>query len=173
MVKPYTLDDIVAALNTVVANDWREFLNARVYRVNEHPPLGALEASGWRLNFNDKPNGYTSLRERTGKIIDASFSLGFWAKNDGTVTDVVHNSPAYAAGLMPSMKIRSIDGRTFSSDVLLEQLRGRKAMELIVEQGTSSVTLHVDYSGGERYAHLERIEGKPDLLGDIMRARRK
>ncbi|MEA2568883.1 MAG: hypothetical protein QOI24_884 [Acidobacteriota bacterium] len=173
MVKPYTLDDIVAALNTVVGNDWRGFLNARVYRVNEHPPLAALEASGWRLIFNDKPNVYTSLRERTGKVIDAGFSLGFWSKNDGTVTDVVHNSPAYAAGLMPSMKIHSIDGRTFSSDVLLEQLRGRKPMELIVEQGTSSVTLHVDYSGGERYAHLERIDGKPDLLSDIMRARRK
>ena len=28
-----------------------------------------------------------------------------------------------------------------------------------------------DYSGGERWPHLERIDGKPDVLSDIMRPR--
>jgi len=173
MVKPYTIDDVVAALNSVVANDWRAFLEQRVYRVNERAPLGGVEAAGWRLIFNDKPNVYTALRERTSKVNDVSFSLGFWAKDDGTITDVVYGSPAFAAGLMPGMKIRSIDGRKFSADVLLEELRGRKPLDVDLEQGTSSLTAKIDYSGGERYAHLERIEGKPDVLSDIMRSRRK
>ncbi|HKO02682.1 MAG TPA: M61 family peptidase, partial [Thermoanaerobaculia bacterium] len=173
MVKPYTIDDVVAALSSVVANDWRAFLEQRVYRVNEHAPLGGIEAAGWRLVFNDKPNVYTALRERTSKVNDVSFSLGFWVKDDGTITDVVHNSPAFAAGLMPGMKIHAIDGRKFSSDVLLEELRARKPLNVDAEQGTSSMTLKIDYSGGERYAHLERIEGKPDVLSDIIRPHRK
>jgi predicted metalloprotease with PDZ domain len=173
MVKPYTRDDVIAALNTIVAYDWRAFLDARVYRINEHPPLAAIEASGWRLVFNQTPNTYGALREHTGTMTDATFSLGIWIKPDGTVSDVVYGSPSFAAGLVPSMKISAIDGRKYSSDVLLEQLRGKKPLVLSVEQGTSAMTLHVDYSGGEQYPHLERIEGKPDLLSDIMRSRRK
>lgn len=169
MVKPYTIDDVVAALNSVVANDWRAFLESRVYRVNEHAPLGGIEAAGWRLVFNDKPNVYTSLRERTSKTSDFSFSLGLWVKDDGTITEVVHDSPAFAAGLMAGMKIRAVDSRKFSADVLLEELRARKPLTLDVEQGSSAFSARVDYSGGEQYAHLERIDGKPDLLTDIMR----
>src|SRR5207244_12704895 len=85
MVKPYPIADVVAALSSVVANDWRAFLDQRVYRVNEHAPLGGIEAAGWRLVFNDKPNVYTALRERTSKVNDVSFSLGFWVKDDGTI----------------------------------------------------------------------------------------
>jgi predicted metalloprotease with PDZ domain len=172
LVKPYTLDDVAAALNQVVANDWRAFLQARVWRVSPHPPLGALEAAGWRLVYTDTPNGYQSLRARTSKTIDASFSLGFWTKPEGEVKDVVYGTPAFAAGLTPGMTIRSINGRKFSEDVLVEELRGKKAMELAVDQGTTSLTLRIDYRDGERYPHLQRIEGRSDLLSDIMRSRR-
>ena len=92
-VKPYTLDDVIAALNQIVPNDWRAFLDSRVYRVAPHPPLGALDASGWRLVYNDTPNWYESLRERTTKTTDVSFSIGMWVKNDGTISDVVYGSP--------------------------------------------------------------------------------
>src|SRR5205085_7044792 len=32
VVEPYALEDVVGALNRVVANDWRAFLESRVYR---------------------------------------------------------------------------------------------------------------------------------------------
>jgi len=114
MVKPYTLDDVAAALNQVVPNDWRAFLEARVYRVAPHPPLGALQASGWSLVYNDTPNWYESLRERTGKQTDVSFSVGMWVKPDGTIIDVVYGAPAYGAGLVPGMKITAINGRKYN-----------------------------------------------------------
>jgi predicted metalloprotease with PDZ domain len=177
MVRPYTLDDVALTLNQVVANDWKSFLQARVYRVNAHPPLAALEAAGWRLTFNETPNVYGALREHTSKTTDVGYSLGFWVKGDGTVTDVVHGSPASLAGLMPGMRITSIDGRKFGTDELREEITAAKSsttpIVLTADQGTASFTLAVVYHGGLQYAHLERIEGKPDVLGDIIRPRRK
>ncbi len=170
-VKPYTLDDVVAVLNQVVPNDWRAFLESRVYRVNVHPPLAALEASGWRLVYNETPNWYLSLRERTGKLTDVSFSVGMWVKNDGTISDVVYGTPAYAAGLMPGMKITSINGRKYDGDVLREEIRARTPLNVAVEQASFAGTFRIDYTAGARYPHLERIAGTPDLLSDIMGAR--
>src|SRR5450755_1566861 len=168
-VKPYTLDDVIAALNQIVPNDWRAFLDSRVYRVAPHPPLAAIEASGWRLVYNDTPNWYESLRERTTKTTDVSFSIGMWVKNDGTISDVVYGSPAYAAGLVPGMKINSIDGRKYDGDVLREEIRAAKPIDVTVEQASFAGTFHIDYRGGEQFPHLQRIDGRPDLLRDIMR----
>ncbi len=170
-VKPYTLDDVTAALNQVVPNDWRAFIEARVYRLTPHPPLSALEAAGWRLVYNDTPNWYQSLRERTNKQTDVSFNLGMWIKSDGTIADAVFCSPAYAAGLVPGMKINAVNGRKYSGDVLREEIRAKQALEVYVEQGSFAGAFHIDYRDGERFPHLERIEGKPDLLGDILRPR--
>jgi len=171
-VKPYTRDDVIAALNAVAPHDWRAFLDERVYRVAPRPPLGALEAAGWRLVYNDAPNWYAALRERTNKVTDTSFSLGMWVKGDGTITDVVYGSPASNAGLVPKMKITAVNGRKFDADVLREEIRAAKPIDVFVEQGSFAGRFHIDYSGGERFPHLERIEGKPDVLSEIMRARR-
>jgi predicted metalloprotease with PDZ domain len=169
MVKPYTLDDVAAALNAVTPNDWRSFIQARVYRVTPHPPLNAFEQAGWRLVWNDTPNWYESLRERLNKQTDVSFSLGMWMKSDGTISDVVFGSPAYAAGLMPGMKLTSVNGRKYDGDVLREEIRAAKTLDIVAEQASFSGTFHIDYHGGERHPHLERIEGRPDVLSDIMR----
>ena len=170
-VKPYTLDDVVSALNQVVPNDWRSFIESRVYKVAPHPPLAALEASGWRLVYNGMPNWFESLRERTMKTTDVSFSIGMWVKNDGTISDVVYGSPAYAAGLVPGMKITSINGRKYDGDVLREEIRAGKALDVNAEQASFAGTFHVDYRGGEQFPHLQKIDGRADLLSDIMRPR--
>jgi predicted metalloprotease with PDZ domain len=173
MVKPYTLDDVIAALNQVAANDWRAFFDTRVYRIAPHPPLGALEAAGWRLVYTDTPNWWIGFREHTHKPIDESFSIGIWVKNEGTIADVVHGSAAYAAGLMPGMKITSINGRKFSDDVLHEETRAAKPLTIAAEQATFSGSFTIENHAGERFPHLERISGTPDLLTDIMKSRRK
>lgn len=177
MIKPYTRDDLIAALEAVAPNDWRAFLDQRVYRVAPHPPLAALEASGWRLVYNDTPNWYAALRERTAHNVDASFSLGLWVKSDGTISDVTIGSPAYAAGLMPGMKVTAVNGRKYDPDVLREELRAGKTstkpMDVAVEQGSFAGTFHIDYHGGIVFPHLERIANTPDTLSEIMRPRRK
>lgn len=172
-VKPYTLNEVAAVLNAVTPNDWRSFIEARVYRVTPHPPLNAIEQAGWRLVWNDTSNWYESLRARLAKLTDVSFSLGMWVKNDGTITDVVYGSPAYAAGLMPGMKLTSVNGRKYDGDALLEELRAAKGtskpIDVVAEQASFSGTFHIDYHDGERHPHLERIADRPDMLSDIMR----
>jgi predicted metalloprotease with PDZ domain len=141
-----------------------------VYRVTPHPPLNAFEQAGWRLTWSETPNWYQSLRERTSKQTDESFTIGAWVKQDGTIADVVFGSPAYAAGLMPGMKITSVNGRKYGADELREEIAAKRALDVNVEQGTFSGAFHVDYRDGEHYPHLERTAGA-DLLTDIMRAR--
>jgi predicted metalloprotease with PDZ domain len=173
VVKPYALTDLVAALNQTAPYDWRGFLDTRVYRVASHPPLGALESAGWRLVYNDTPNSYGALRERANKQTDVSFSLGMWVKHDGTIADVVYGSPAYAGGLMPGMKITAVNGRKFDGDVLREEIRATKTsgkpIGFYAEQASFAGLFSIDYHEGERYPHLMRIDGTPDILSDILR----
>ena len=174
MVKPYTLDDVVNALNATVPYDWRGFFESRVYRIAQHPPLAALEAAGWRLTYNKTPNWYLALRERTSKETNVSFSLGMWVKNDGAkISDVVFGSPAYEAGLTPGMTIVAVNGRKYDGDVLREEIRAGKPLELIVQQGSFSGTFRINYTGGEQFPHLERIADRPDVLSDIIRPHAK
>ena len=47
-----------------------------------------------------------------------------------------------------------------------------KPIELLVRQGERYRTARIDYRGGLRAPHLVRDAGKPDLLGDILSARK-
>ncbi|HWW61997.1 MAG TPA: M61 family peptidase [Thermoanaerobaculia bacterium] len=170
MVRPYTLDDIVTALDAVAPNDWRAFFRERVYTVQPHPPLGALDASGWRLVYNDTPNEWMTLRERSFANTDLTFPIGITVKG-GAITDVTYGSPAFAAGIVPGMKVISINGRNWSADAAREELRAGKTMDVVVQYGTDTMTVHVAHSGSDSFPHLERIEGTADLFGEIVRPR--
>jgi predicted metalloprotease with PDZ domain len=174
-VKPYTLDDVVNTLNEVTPYDWRGFLNERIYAVNPHAPTAGIINGGWKLVYTDKPNTQIRMADHARKSVDLSFSLGLLLKDDGTVMDVNPNLAAFKAGLAPGMKIVSVSGRTWSSDVLHEAVAAAKTgttpIELVVENGSFTETYRVNYHGGERYPHLERDNTKPDVLGDVIRSR--
>ena len=51
---------------------------------------------------------------------------------------------------------------SLGDDWVYTRSRGKAKMEI------PDKTLAIDYRGGERYPHLERIEGQPDLLGSIL-----
>jgi predicted metalloprotease with PDZ domain len=174
---PYTLDRLIATLNSIAPNDWRGFLKQRVYDVAPHAPLAGLERAGWRLTITDQPNGYGSVRERATSSLDLSLSLGLWTKNDGTITDVVFGGPALDAGLAPGMKILALNGRKWSTDVAQDEVTASKTttdpMEIIAEQAAHLRVFRVHYHGGARYAHLVRIPDTPDVLSTIIAPRTK
>jgi len=176
MVKPYTFDDIVNTLNEVTPYDWRSFLNARINAINPHAPLAGITNGGWKLVFTDKPNTQIRIADHSRKSIDLSYSLGVLLKEDGTVMDVNPNLEAFKAGLAPGMKIFSVNGRTWSADVLHEAIASAKnnttPIALVVENGSFNETYKVNYHGGERYPHLERDNTKPDVIGDVIKSRR-
>jgi predicted metalloprotease with PDZ domain len=171
-VVPYTFDDVVHALNQVTPYDWARFLQERVNSTADHAPLAGIEHGGWRLVYNDQPNVFVHTAEKLRKSVNASYSLGFVVKEDGEFSDVIHGSPAYAAGIGPEMKLVAINGRAWSKEVLQDALRASKGnkqpIDLLVENAKFFKTYSIDYHEGIRNPHLERVEGA-DVLGDILK----
>jgi predicted metalloprotease with PDZ domain len=173
--KPYTFDDIVNTLNEVFPYDWRNFLNTRINAVAPHAPLGGITNGGWKLVYNGKPNTQIRIGDHARKSVDLSYSLGALLKEDGTILDVNPNLAAFKAGLAPGMKIVSVNGRTWSTDVLHDAIASAKnstvPIELVVENGSFTETYKVNYHDGERYPHLERDNTKPDVIGEVIKSR--
>jgi predicted metalloprotease with PDZ domain len=94
-------------------------------------------------------------------------------KDDGVVLDAIPGTPAGKAGVAPGAKIVAVNGRRFSGDVVRDAVKTTKQreLELIVESGDYFRTYKVSYRGGARYPMLERIAGKADLVGEILKGR--
>jgi len=169
-VKPYTLDDVTATLDGIVANDWRAFFAARVDAVEPHAPLGGITGGGWRLVYSDKPNERNKTLDKVDKIENWVYSLGFTMKDDGMVTDVIPGTPAHKAGLGPAMRILGVDGRKLGKDAIGDALKlGRGSIELLVTNSDFYKILKIEYRGGAKNPHLERDASKGDLLQAIGR----
>jgi len=112
-------------------------------------------------------------REKISEALDLSFSLGMIVSKEGALIDVIPGSPAYAAGAGAGMKLMGVNGRKYSKDVmriaLHASLTSQQPITLLVENGEYFSTLQVNYHGGNRYPHLVRNEGQPDLLGEIIK----
>lgn len=173
-VKTYTFDDIVNALNQVAPYDWRAFWTERLTNHGPGAPLGGVEASGWRLVYNETPSELWKVNESERKRVGAGvYSLGLWLHEDGTITDTIEGMPAAKAGIGPGMKLVAVNGREFSADVLRDALKTGKSsqqpMELLIENADYYKTYKIDYHEGEKYPHLVRDESKPDTLSEIMK----
>jgi predicted metalloprotease with PDZ domain len=170
-VVPYSFEDLVDALNQVAPYDWATLLKERVKSTKAGAPLGGVERGGWRLVYNDQPNLFIHTGEKLRKSVDASYSLGFVIKEDGEFSDVIHGSPAYAAGIGPGMKLVAINGRAWSKDVLQDALRASKEskqpIDVLVENAKVFKTYSIAYHDGIRSPHLERSEAS-DVLGEIL-----
>ena len=172
-VVPYKFDDVVRTLNDVAPYDWATLLKERVQRTSTHAPLGGIEKGGWKLVYNDKPNSFLSALEKKGKFADLTDSIGVSIDKDGELDDVIHGSPAFSAGLGPGMKIIAVNGRKYSVEVLREAIKSAQNMhqpiEVIAEASQFYKTYSVQYYDGEKIPHLDRVEGQPDILGNILK----
>ena len=98
MVKTYTFDDIVNTLNQVAPYDWRKFWTERLTNHGPGAPLGGVEASGWKIVYDDVRSPQMKASESEHKEIDAEFSVGLLLREDGAVRDTVENMIARKAG---------------------------------------------------------------------------
>ena len=173
-VVPYTFDDIVNGLNAVVPNDWATFLHKRLDSNDVHvPELDGINAlSGYKLIYTDKPAYWSQLLESQHNYIDVRYSLGMSVGTDGKVKDVIVGGLADKAGFGPDMQIIAVNGRGFAPLLLraaIQQAQGNgPALEFIVENTNYYKLIRMDYHGGERYPQLQRVEGAPDRLDDIL-----
>src|SRR5262249_13952469 len=169
-VVPYTFDDVMTALNQVLPYDWKGFWTERLQRVAPHAPLAGIAASGWQVVYRASPTEVQRSLEEGNRRLDARFSIGFVASDEGDIPDVVPDSPAAKAGIGPGMHIAAVNGKRFTKDRLRDAIASSKSrpIELILVNGDDIATFRLDYSGGEKYPDLERRTSKPDLLPKII-----
>jgi hypothetical protein len=85
-------------------------------------------------------------------------------------TFTYYSAPVYpdAPGLTPGGHIVAINGRAYSKERLRDVIKASGSatvpIAIIVRNGEFFTTVSVDYRGGERYPHLERVTGKPDWM---------
>ena len=171
--KPYTFDDLVANLNAIAPYDWRTHFNERLNATNPRAPIAGITNSGWKIVFNETPNDVTAGNEKRREIYDYTFSLGIsLRKDDATIRDAILGLPAANAGLGPGMKVIAVNGRRFTREALDAAIDERKGIEILAQNGEFFRSYTIDYHGGLRYPHLERDESKPDVLAEVLKARR-
>jgi predicted metalloprotease with PDZ domain len=170
----YTFDDVVATLNGVMPHDWATFLRDRMD--GKVGLTGGIEASGWKLVYKDEPNAYAKGARGDRGGADFVYSLGLSLDKDGKIGDVRWDSPAFNAGLGSGTTVVAVNGQEYDKDVLEDAVKaaktGKAPIELMVKEFDRFRTVAIDYHGGLRYPHLERIEGKPDRLTAIFTAKK-
>jgi predicted metalloprotease with PDZ domain len=174
IVAPYTREDVEASLSAILPFDWHGFFETRVYQVNSKPPTEGLEAAGWRLVYSPTPNNEPFFSDLVGAgFYYGAYSIGMDVKKDGTIFEVVPGTPAYDAGLGPQMTILAIDGHMYSTDALNESIAHPRngKISVVVRNFDSVESREIQYPGGVRYPHLERIPGSHDYLSEILEPR--
>ena len=171
---PYTFDDVLKALTAVQPADWAGYLHARLDGHEAGAPLDGLARAGWKLVYSDTPSAYTKAAEERNKISDFSYSLGMAIKPDGMIDGVQWEGVAFQAGLVSGTTIAAVNNRAYKPDVLKAAISAaakddKAPLALLVRKGQNFRTVNLDYHGGLRYPHLERIAGTVDRLDAILR----
>jgi predicted metalloprotease with PDZ domain len=181
---PYTFDDLVAAMNKVAPYDWATFFRERVYDLHPQVPEDGFTRGGYKIVYTDKLQPWVVRGEGDFGLADFSTSLGFSVTIPrrgeesspsgprGQLGNVWWNSPAFKAGVTPDMQIVSVNGKSFSPDVLRDAIllaeQNKQPLQLQFKRGDDYWNVAIPYYEGLRVPSLERIEGTPDRLDDIL-----
>ena len=172
---PYSFDDIVAALDAVQAHDWARFLRDRLDGHGPGAPLDGLARAGWRLAWRDAPSDDFKANEAHWKSTDLSHSIGLYLTENGKLTGMRWDGPAFRAGLAPGMTLVAVNQLAYKADrlkaVIGANTDGKAPIEMLLRDGERFKTVRIDWRGGQRYPVLERIEGQADLLKVLMAPR--
>jgi predicted metalloprotease with PDZ domain len=174
IVKTYTFDDVVNALNQIAPYDWRGFWNERLTNHGPGAPLGGIEGTGWKIVYDENRSPMMRAWEDDHRTLNAAFSVGLITKENGEIEDTIEEMDAAHAGIGPGMKILAVNGRRFTPqlfrDALHEGKNASQPLQLLIENTDYFRTFVLDYHGGEKYPHLVREESKPDIMTEIIRA---
>jgi predicted metalloprotease with PDZ domain len=173
----YTFDDIVVAMNAVLPYDWATFLRQRIDAAPTEPPLDGVARGGYRLVFTEERSPYQRDSELYNKNADFTYSIGLSFGENGNVTQVQWDGPAFNQGVTVGTQVVAVNGVAFSADVLRRAITAAKEpaapIELLLKTGDQYRTVMLEYRDGLRFPHLERIDGTPDRLGEILTPRER
>lgn len=166
--RPYGMDEVITTLNQLVPLDWTAFLRERVQSLSPTPILSGISGAGYRLVYREQPTDWSVSNNRTG----FEYAIGAVINSRGAIIDVLMNSAASAAGLVPGSTIATVQGQPYSTSLLQQAIAEAKTssepIRLVLQDGRSA---SLAYHGGQRYPALQAMTGQADLLSDIIRPR--
>jgi predicted metalloprotease with PDZ domain len=173
----YTFDDLVKALNSVQPYDWAGFFRTRVFEVSPSVPEAGFAQGGYKLVYNDNEPEWLKKAEGVRGVSFAT-SLGFSLKLEGSpetrgsLDSVGWDSLAFKSGMTPDMQVVAVNDQKYTAAGLREAILGaektREPIRLLLKRGDEFVTISLDYHGGMRYPHLERVDTTPARLDAIL-----
>ncbi len=156
----YTFDDVVSTLNGVQPYDWASFLTMRLTETGKPAPIAGFEKNGYKLVYTDQPTGGATRGVDRG---GANFldSLGVSVGATGDLNQVIWASPAFRAGLDNGDSIVAVGDLTYSADRLKDAVVAAKdskePVRLTVKGHDRVREIAIDYHGGLRYPHLQKV----------------
>jgi predicted metalloprotease with PDZ domain len=171
----YTFNDVVAALNAVEPFDWAGFLRARLYEAGTEPPLEGVARGGYRLVFKEERSAFQRNAESYDRNADFTYSLGLTFGENGNVTLVQWDGPAFNAGLTVGTQVVAVNGETFNAETLRRAITTAKtdagSIELLLKNDDQYRSVVLEYRDGLRFPHLERDAAVADRIGAIFAPR--
>jgi predicted metalloprotease with PDZ domain len=167
----YTFDDVVNALKQIEPYDWAKFLRTRLDENAASAPLDGIKQGGYQLIYSENQSEYLKASETRRKVVDLAYSLGLTVDLKGKFTQVQWDGPAFKAGLTIGTELVAVNGIAFDPDkfkVAVKATKDGTPIDLLIKQGETYRTVRIDYRGGARYPQLERIQGVPAILDDIL-----
>lgn len=169
----YTFDDVCRGLDQVVPSDWAAFLNTHLHTHESSDVTAGLARSGWRLVYTANPSQAFQQEEQEMGLSNFDYSLGMQVSSTGEVDSVMWQGPSFRAGVATGDTIETVNGAPFTSEALRSAVAAspRTPVVLRIRSYASVDTVTIDYRGGLRYPHLERVPSAPDRLTDLLKAR--
>jgi predicted metalloprotease with PDZ domain len=91
---------------------------------------------------------------------------------DGALGNVAWESIAFKAGIVPGMQLLAVNGEVYSADKLRDAIRnaekGTEPITLLLKDRDTIKSVALDYHGGLRVPHLERVAGTPARLDEVL-----
>ncbi len=172
-VSTYTFDDVCHTLDALAHEDWSGFLQKHLLTHDDADAMAGLARAGWRLAYATEPTETFRQYESENGGLDLTYSIGAVVDDDGRVTSVAWNGPAFVAGLAPGMRISAVANEPFSAAALRTAVAKTPETQLIITVGSgpSRQQLEITYRGGLRYPTLQRIDGTTDRLSALLAPR--
>lgn len=174
--KAYEIEDVVAALDSVMPYDWDSFLRRQMQNPAQPAPVAGIGLAGYQLVWRDTPNIYDRDRMTLSRNADLTHSLGLTIDRHATVSHVQWDGAAFRADIVNGTRILAVDGVTYSRERLETAIRiamdGRTPVRLLVERGGRFREVSIAYHGGLRWPHLEKVTPGPDWFDRLLAPRR-
>jgi predicted metalloprotease with PDZ domain len=178
----YEFSELVKDLNQVVPYDWDKLLREKVNGINARADMDGITQGGYKLVYLDHPATYRSGSGHGASTTALWYSIGLQvsgarsatsAPSGATISDVRYGGPADAAKLYPGEQIIAVNGLSFSPEIISKAIRdasGKTApIQLLVQHEGTVEKVDLSYNEGEKYPVLQRVDGTPDYLSDIIR----